>query len=70
MRSACDNNSSMVIMASNKTDITSPNWPNPYPANSNCMWEIIAPLGLKIQLKLKRVHVGERKVTINSTYMV
>ena len=69
MRSACDNNSTMVIAESNKTDITSPNWPYPYPANSNCKWEIIAPLGSKIQLTLKRLHVDEWYVSINSTYM-
>ena len=70
MSSACDNNSTMVFMESNKTDITSSNWPNPYPDNSNCKWEIIAPLGSKIQLTLKRVHVDERYVSINPTCMV
>ena len=67
MSSACDNNSTMVITESNKTDIFSPYWPNPYPLNSNCKWEIIAPHASKIQLTLKQVHVHERYVSINYT---
>ena len=70
MRSACDNNSTMVITESNKTDITSPNWPNRYPPNSICAWKIIAPHDAKIQLTLKRYHVDERYVYIHSIYRV
>jgi hypothetical protein len=70
MRSACDNNSTMVITESNETDIYSPNWPNRYPPNSNCTWEIIAPHGAKIQLTMKRYHFDERYVDNNSIFIV
>ena len=68
MSSACNNNSTMVITESNKTDITSPNWPNRYPPSSNCMWKIIAPPGGKIELTLKQYHVDERCSYITSIY--
>ena len=53
MSNACGNNAVMVITQFNTTDITSPNWPNPYPPNTSCMWEIITTDGAAIQLSLK-----------------
>ena len=62
MRTACEHNSTMVITQANKTNITSPNWPYPYPAHSKCTWEITASHGVKIQLTLKGYLVDERYV--------
>ena len=60
MRTACEQNPTIIITQAPKTDITSPNWPSQYPPNSNCTWEITAPHGVKIQLTLKGYHVEER----------
>ena len=57
----------MVITQINTTDITSPNWPTPYPPHSDCTWEIIAPRGGKIQLTLKGHHLHEKYVYILTT---
>ena len=65
MRTACEENSKMVITQANKTDITSPNWPDPYPPHSNCTWEITAANDVEIQLTLKGYHVDERYVFEN-----
>ena len=59
MTSACENNSTMVITETNKK-ITSPNWPSPYPSNSECVWNIMAAQGARIQLKVKGHSLDER----------
>ena len=64
MTRACEKNSTMVIMKNNNTDIMSPNWPTPYPANSNCTWHVIGDPGVRIQLKLKGHLLNERYVCI------
>merc|ERR1712136_469185 len=33
-----------------KRTITSPNYPNQYPSNTNCVWKLIAPTGQNIRL--------------------
>ena len=50
----------MVITHENNTRITSPNWPKPYPPSSDCTWKIIAPIGAKIELKLKAYYLHDR----------
>ena len=50
---ACGNGSSMVMTQYNKAHITSPNWPNTYPPNSDCKWVITQIDGKEIQLSLK-----------------
>lgn len=36
---------------------TSPNWPNPYPHNRECIWRITVPIGKRIQLNLNNMHL-------------
>ena len=48
----------------NTTNISSPNWPSPYPPNTNCMWEIIATDGAAIQLSLKGYKLDFKYVVI------
>jgi hypothetical protein len=50
----------MVVTQESNTHITSPNFPKPYPPNSDCTWKIIAPKDAKIQLKLKGYHLDDR----------
>jgi len=35
--------------------LSSPNWPNTYPASTTCKWKIIAPIGAKIYLNFLSV---------------
>ena len=46
----------ITLTASNETNqnpsIQSPNYPNPYPNNIDCVWVIIAPPGKKIKIRL------------------
>ena len=50
---ACGSDSVMVVTQFNEGHITSPNWPNPYPPNSNCTWIITATDNAEIQLSLR-----------------
>ena len=65
MSNACSKNPAMVITQVNKTDITSPNWPQKYPSQSDCTWKIIAPDGAKIQLSIKGHHLEEKYVCLH-----
>ena len=50
---ACGSDSVMVLTQFDEALITSPNFPNPYPPNSNCTWIITAADDAEIQLSLK-----------------
>ena len=64
MSTACDKNAPLVITQATQMNITSPNWPNPYPSPSNCTWEVIALAGVNIQLTVKGHHIAEQYVYI------
>ena len=64
METACGDNSGMIITPFNKAQITSPNWPNPYPPNSDCKWVITPTDGAEIQISLKGHKLREKYVYI------
>lgn len=33
--------------------ITSPGWPNEYPMNKNCVWQVVAPAQYRISLQFE-----------------
>ncbi|XP_036358468.1 cubilin-like [Octopus sinensis] len=48
--------------------ISSPNYPNSYPANINCMWKIVGDEGLKINLTMMHVDI-ENSVNCTKDYI-
>ena len=49
MAKAC-NNQPQVFTISNKTDITTPNYPDPYENNMDCEWNILMSKDRNIEL--------------------
>lgn len=63
MYSACGSNGTeMTITQSNKTIITSPNYPHTYPNNLNCRWHIKANEGYRIELHIEGGALEEKYV--------
>ena len=54
MEQAC-NGTPMIITVSNKSDITSPNYPSKYENNLNCTWKIEANPGRRIELAIQKL---------------
>ena len=48
-----------------KRTITSPNYPSPYPSNTNCVWKLIAPTGKHIRLHFKSFVTEENHDKLN-----
>lgn len=48
--------------------ITSPNWPNEYPTNKQCVWKIDAPAHHKISLKFEKFELEGNEVTLSLFY--
>ena len=61
MLSACGNSSTkMIITPWNNTDIHSPNFPETYPNNLNCIWHVKADNGFRIELQIKGQELEEK----------
>ena len=53
MDAACRASRPMVITILNKTDISSPNYPENYDNDLNCQWRILADDDKRIELSLE-----------------
>lgn len=61
--------SSVAVTQFDETTITSPNWPDPYPANIDCTWEIKAIIHYEIQLSLIGYNVKQEYVYFNCIHI-
>ena len=55
----------LVITIFNKTDITSPGFPNTYPNKIKCTWLIVADLDKRVLLKVKGHEIEDKYLNIN-----
>lgn len=39
-------------------DIYSPNYPNDYPSNASCKWEVTVPQGFQVRLTFERMDIA------------
>ena len=60
----------LIITIFNTTDITSPNFPNPYPNNLHCTWMIVAEVDKRVLLNVKGYEIEHkyRNITFNIKY--
>ena len=43
-------------------EITTPNWPNDYPNNKQCIWKIVAPSRHKITIQFEKFELEGNEV--------
>ncbi|XP_071478891.1 bone morphogenetic protein 1 homolog [Diadema antillarum] len=50
------------LFTSLQGNITSPSWPEPYPQDKNCVWQIVAPSNYRISLQFFSFHLEGNEV--------